>query len=217
MKRAFYQKGFIQIPLLAMIVISILTASVGAGFVLHKQGKLSFLSADVINPVLRNVNLNPQEVQKSDKENNKEVEQKEDNKIAEPKREIEKPRNQTDVSPSGDGGEATTQSQSFSIYPQAQDPQIKIEVCKIEAQASIKNFLEVGKMAANEGFQKCVQNRLATLQQQLGGGGVALGTLEAMADLARSSCKNSAQEGLDFLQSKANEIYNRQYLECLNR
>ncbi|GEM_PF-4015087 len=99
----------------------------------------------------------------------------------------------------------------------AQDAQIKIEICKIEAQTSIKNFLEAGKMAANEGFQKCVQNRFATLQQQLGGGGVAPGTIDSMVDLARSSCRNSAQKGLDFLQSKADEMYNQQYLVCLNK
>lgn len=93
--------------------------------------------------------------------------------------------------------------------------EIKIEVCKIEAQTSIKNFLEAGKLAADEGFQKCVQNRLATLQQGLGGGGVAPGTISSMVDLARSSCKNSAKQGLDFLQSKADEMYNQRYVECL--
>lgn len=115
---------------------------------------------------------------------------------------------------SGDAQCLIENTQTPTTY---QDPQIKIEVCKIEAQTSIKNFLEAGKAAANEGFQICVQNRLATIQQQLGGGGVAPGTLGAMADLARSSCKNSAQEGLDFLQSKADEMYNREYLVCLNK
>lgn len=96
-----------------------------------------------------------------------------------------------------------------------QDPQIKIEVCKIEAQTSIKNFLEVGKMAIDEGFQICVQNRFTTLQQQLGW--QEFRWQKELVDVARSSCKNSVQQGLDFLQSKADEKYNQQYLACLNK
>ena len=42
-----YEKGFIQIPIL-IIIISIITASAGAGVVLHKQGKLSSITADIV-------------------------------------------------------------------------------------------------------------------------------------------------------------------------
>ncbi|XOB46621.1 MAG: hypothetical protein ACKKMV_00340 [Candidatus Nealsonbacteria bacterium] len=41
------QKGFIQIPLLIIVIASIIVASVGAGIVLHKQGKLSPFVASI--------------------------------------------------------------------------------------------------------------------------------------------------------------------------
>ena len=42
------QKGFIQIPLLIRIIVAVVIASaVGTGFVLHRQGKLDFLSTNV--------------------------------------------------------------------------------------------------------------------------------------------------------------------------
>ena len=98
----------------------------------------------------------------------------------------------------------------------AQNAQIKIEICKIEAQTSIKNFLEAGKLAANEGYQKCVQSRIAAMGS-LSSGGASPGVLSSMYSLARSSCNNSAKEGFDFLQSKADEMYNQRYVECLNK
>lgn len=99
--------------------------------------------------------------------------------------------------------------------PTLEDPLIRVERCKIEAQDNIDNFLEVGKMVTNEAFKQCVQNIYDTLQQELGN--AIPGTVGTMVDIARSSCSNSAQEGLDKLQIKADEIYNRQYLECLNK
>jgi len=39
-----YNKGFIQIPLLIVVVVSILTVSTGAGIFLYKKGKLPFIS-----------------------------------------------------------------------------------------------------------------------------------------------------------------------------
>lgn len=92
--------------------------------------------------------------------------------------------------------------------------EIKIEVCKIEAQTSIKNFLEAGKLAADEGFQKCVQDRISAMQGYLSGD-ASPAVISSAYNLARSSCNNSAKEGLDFLQSKADEIYNKRYVECL--
>ena len=41
------QKGFIQIPLLIAIITLIIVASAGAGLVLHKQGKLASLTANI--------------------------------------------------------------------------------------------------------------------------------------------------------------------------
>lgn len=41
------QKGFIQIPLLVIVIASIIVASVGAGVVLHKQGKLASITANI--------------------------------------------------------------------------------------------------------------------------------------------------------------------------
>ena len=41
------QKGFIQIPLLIIVIASIVVASAGAGVVLHKQGKLAPLVANI--------------------------------------------------------------------------------------------------------------------------------------------------------------------------
>ncbi len=41
------QKGFIQIPLLVMVIASIVIASVGTGVVLHKQGKLSSFTVNI--------------------------------------------------------------------------------------------------------------------------------------------------------------------------
>jgi len=39
-----FNKGFIQTPLLIVIIVSILTVSAGTGFVLHKKGKLPFIA-----------------------------------------------------------------------------------------------------------------------------------------------------------------------------
>ena len=41
------QKGFIHIPLLIIVIASVVIASAGAGVVLHKQGKLTSLTADI--------------------------------------------------------------------------------------------------------------------------------------------------------------------------
>ncbi len=47
MKKIKTQKGFIQIPLLVMVIASIVVASVGTGVVLHKQGKLSSFTVNI--------------------------------------------------------------------------------------------------------------------------------------------------------------------------
>lgn len=104
------------------------------------------------------------------------------------------------------------QPQPIPVY---QDPLIKIERCKIEAQTNINNFLDVGKAAVNEGFKKCVQDRLGILQQQIGGD--IPGVVSSMVDLARSSCQRTADDVLNKLQIQADEIYNQQYLVCLNK
>ena len=96
-----------------------------------------------------------------------------------------------------------------------ENPQIKIEKCKIEAQTNINNFLEAGKAAINEAFTVCVQNRYNELEQQLGG--AIPGTLGDMVKVARLACTGSAQDGLNKLEDKADEIYSQQYFECLNR
>ena len=41
------EKGFIQIPLLVIVIASIIIASVSVGVVLHKQGKLAAITADI--------------------------------------------------------------------------------------------------------------------------------------------------------------------------
>ena len=41
------KKGFIQIPLLIIVIASVVIASAGAGIVLHKQGKLASLTATI--------------------------------------------------------------------------------------------------------------------------------------------------------------------------
>lgn len=100
---------------------------------------------------------------------------------------------------------------------QARDSLIKIEVCKIGAQANINNFLEAGKLAINEGSQKCVQDRLSIIQQQIGGGAISPGVVSSMYSLARSSCQIIVNDALNKLQTQSEEVYNRQYLECLNK
>ncbi len=58
------QKGFIQIPLLiAILIASVSVASVGAGVVLHKQGKLTPLIANV-SEVFKNVKNTREEIKK---------------------------------------------------------------------------------------------------------------------------------------------------------
>ena len=41
------QKGFIQIPLLIIVVVSVVIASAGTGVILHKQGKLVSFTANI--------------------------------------------------------------------------------------------------------------------------------------------------------------------------
>jgi hypothetical protein len=52
--RNMNQKGFIQIPLLIIIIASIVVASAGTGVILHKQGKLAFLTADISEALKQN-------------------------------------------------------------------------------------------------------------------------------------------------------------------
>lgn len=47
MKEKVNQKGFIQIPLLVIVISAIIIASVGAGVVLRKQGKLTDITANI--------------------------------------------------------------------------------------------------------------------------------------------------------------------------
>lgn len=106
----------------------------------------------------------------------------------------------------------STQSNSLT-----QDPQIKIELCKIEAQKNINNFLEAGKLAVKEGQQKCVQDQLSIIQQQIGGGDNSYNVISSMYSLARSYCQRIATDVLDKLQTQSEEIYNQQYFTCLNK
>lgn len=110
---------------------------------------------------------------------------------------------------------ATSTTPTVTTQPTEQAAQIKIEVCKVEARISTNNFLEVAKTVANEVQQKCVQDVVNILQQRSGGGGVAPGNMQFMADVVRLSC--GAQKKLDFLKTKADELYNKEYLACLNK
>lgn len=110
-----------------------------------------------------------------------------------------------------------TDQQAEENRLRVQDPQIKIEKCKIEARANINNFLEAGKLAVNEGQQNCIQGRIATTQQYLGGGANSPEIIASMYNLARSSCQGIATDVLNKLQTQSEEIYNQQYLDCLNK
>lgn len=114
-------------------------------------------------------------------------------------------------------GDARCRIENNASSPVAENPLIKIERCKIEAQKNINNFLEAGKSAISEGSQKCVQDRLSIIQQQMGGGAISYDVISSMYSLARSSCQRIAADVFDKLQAQSEEIYNQQYLECLNQ
>jgi len=59
------QKGFIQIPLLIIVIASVVIASAGAGIVLHKQGKLASLTAN-ISEVFKGTKDTEGEIKKSE-------------------------------------------------------------------------------------------------------------------------------------------------------
>jgi len=107
------QKGFIQIPLLIAIIVSIITVSViTTGVVLHKQGKLAFLIANIAE-VFKGTKK-PQTI------GTEEVQQK---KIADLEQEIKK----------------LEEKQRLS---KQEDSVLKIEKCKVEAEIKAKNFIE---------------------------------------------------------------------------
>lgn len=96
-----------------------------------------------------------------------------------------------------------------------QNAQIKIEICKVEAKRDYDNFVTAGKAAINEGFVKCKLDGFDMFQNQIGG--ISSGSLGSVSDIVVSSCMSSVQRALDSLQFKADEMHNKQYLECLNK
>lgn len=98
-----------------------------------------------------------------------------------------------------------------------QNTLLKIERCKTEARKNITNFLEAGKLAIDEGMAGCVQKQMSSLSGYFDGGAMSPETLSSMGNLARSSCQRIANNALNKLESQSEDIYSRQYLDCLNK
>ncbi len=75
------QKGFIQIPLLIIVIASIIVTSAGAGVVLHKQEKLASLPAN-ISGVFKGVKETPT-LEEEIKPEKPQLEQEQEQKLTE--------------------------------------------------------------------------------------------------------------------------------------
>lgn len=228
------QKGFIPTLLVIVIVASIAVTSTGV--VLHKTGKLTPFVANVAQifegTESREIESNEeivgqtQEIQEEQPEELEEVRLEAEKAIQETekaraeaerlRKEMEEAKRLEEERRQREVEELRKQQETQRLAEeQRRQQELKIEQCKAQAQLRVDNFLTAGKATINEGFKKCVQSRFDTLQQQLDT--PIPGTMGDMIEIARSSCTNSAQEGLNFLETKADEIYNQQYIECLNR
>ncbi len=92
------------------------------------------------------------------------------------------------------------------------DSLIKIEKCKVEARDNMNSFILAGKTAINEAMLARMNSEAMSIYYS---GGIP-GTLGTIVSSLRPKYQSLVDQEVAKLQIEADEIYDKEYLDCLN-
>jgi len=220
-KKIKNQNGFIQIPLLIIIIVSIVAVStVTTGVVLYKQGKLSSMLASVSGlfekPDEENFELNNIQEAKQEAESKEDLSLKGD-QISQSEQEIKRL-------------EAETQrikieqeeAKKLAGEKVIEEAFLKIEKCKSErsfneqkltykVEVELNNLNDLKRELEEKMYQDCVDNFMAS--SGINSSSISGQTFSNLANLAKTQCENVIIKARVESQSDFEKLKNQKYLE----